>query len=60
MKQLEDWDLEAPNDKTIIFVQWRQLGTLIGRNLAKKKIGFVYYTVSRSSIPDRSPPGSNS
>lgn len=47
MTQLESWIHESPDDKIVVFVQWRQLATLVGRKLEDNDIGFVYYTVSQ-------------
>src|SRR6266536_6076265 len=40
------WQREAPEEKIIIFCQWRGFLTLVGRILEEEKIGFIYYTAS--------------
>lgn len=45
MDQIMNWLKDAPNDKIIVFTQWRGFAVIIGRSLEDKKIPFVYYTV---------------
>ena len=40
------WQRETPDEKIIIFCQWRGFLTLVGRILEEEKIGFIYYTAS--------------
>ena len=44
--QLQTWLQDSPDEKVIIFIQWVQFGTVIGRILEKAKVEFVYLTVS--------------
>lgn len=46
LTQLMEWLQEEPEDKVIIFTQWRALAGILGRRLEKLNIGFVYYAVS--------------
>ncbi|KAK0128490.1 hypothetical protein ONS95_000462 [Cadophora gregata] len=42
--QIRTWMVEAPEDKHIIFTQWRGFAGVIGRVLNERKVGFVYFT----------------
>jgi SNF2 family DNA or RNA helicase len=42
---LEKWRKEAPDEKIIVFTQWRTFAATLGRFLESAKIPFVYYTV---------------
>jgi ERCC4-related helicase len=46
MEQVQDWLHEAPEDKIIIFTQFRHFQTMVGCMLEQKKINFVYFSVS--------------
>lgn len=47
LHQIRGWLKEAPLDKIIVFSQWIEPSTIIGRALAKENLGFVYYTVNQ-------------
>ncbi|CZR51826.1 uncharacterized protein PAC_01703 [Phialocephala subalpina] len=42
--QIRAWQLEAPDDKIIVFTQWLPFATIIGRVLERLQIKFVYLT----------------
>jgi ERCC4-related helicase len=44
--QIQDWIRIAPDDKIIVFTQFRHFQTMVGCMLEKKKLGFVYFSVS--------------
>jgi hypothetical protein len=46
MEQVQDWIRIAPDDKIIVFTQFRHFQTMVGCMLEKKKLGFVYFSVS--------------
>lgn len=45
LAQVMDWLQEEPDDKIIIFTQWRALAGMLGRRLKELKVNFLYYTV---------------
>jgi hypothetical protein len=49
MEQIQEWILIAPDDKIIVFTQFRHFQTMVGCMLEKKKRGFVYFSVSKLS-----------
>ncbi|CAG8961207.1 hypothetical protein HYFRA_00013263 [Hymenoscyphus fraxineus] len=49
MEQLRKWNSEAPDEKVVIFTQWRAFAALIGRTLNEDKIKFVYYTGDKTA-----------
>ena len=50
MGQLCAWQRDAPDDKVIIFTQWRPYTIMLGSMLRTKRFGFVYFTVSQLSF----------
>ncbi|KAH7419390.1 P-loop containing nucleoside triphosphate hydrolase protein [Cadophora sp. MPI-SDFR-AT-0126] len=48
--QIRTWMIEAPEDKQIIFTQWRGFAGVVGRVLKEKNIKFVYFTGDMSPI----------
>jgi ERCC4-related helicase len=44
--KVRQWLMEAPDEKIIIFTQFKQGAAMIGRSLEKMKTEFIYYTVS--------------
>ncbi|PVH89540.1 hypothetical protein DL98DRAFT_579331 [Cadophora sp. DSE1049] len=47
--QIRTWMIEAPEDKHIIFTQWRGFTGVIGRLLKKRNVKFVYFTGDMTS-----------
>ena len=45
IEQVQDWVREAPEDKIIVFTQFRHFQTMVGCMLERKKIDFVYFSV---------------
>jgi ERCC4-related helicase len=48
---IEEWRKEAPDEKIIVFTQWRAFAATLGRFLESAKIPFVYYTVCIGERP---------
>jgi len=46
IKQIEIWLEDAPDDKIIVFSQFRFFAILVGILLEQRNIDFIYYTVS--------------
>jgi hypothetical protein len=46
MDQIKDWIAEAPNEKIVVFTQFRLFAILVGIMLEKRNLGFIYFTVS--------------
>tara|TARA_R110002060_G_scaffold16648_9_gene23119 strand:+ start:286 stop:717 length:432 start_codon:yes stop_codon:yes gene_type:complete len=47
--QTAEWIVEAPEDKIIIFSQFRHFQVMIGCMLEKEKQKFLYFSVSRTN-----------
>jgi ERCC4-related helicase len=43
---IRKWCEEAPDEKIILFTQWRKFAATMARFLEKDRIPFIYYTVS--------------
>jgi hypothetical protein len=45
LDQVNDWIVDAPNDKIVVFTQFRLFAILVGIMLEKRGLGFMYFTV---------------
>ncbi|GAB1316582.1 hypothetical protein MFIFM68171_06792 [Madurella fahalii] len=43
MAYIRKWQREAPDDKIVVFTQWRLFGMILGRKLYEEDIGFLYH-----------------
>ncbi|KAF7895092.1 hypothetical protein EAF00_006906 [Botryotinia globosa] len=44
IEQIREWLDKSPDEKIIIYTQWKMVSTIIGRMLEKEKIDFLYYS----------------
>ncbi|ROW04464.1 hypothetical protein VMCG_05020 [Cytospora schulzeri] len=46
IRQIVEWQNEAPEDKIIVFIQWIDLNIILGRILQEEGINFLYYAAT--------------